>query len=86
MRQAITTKFLGPTNSRGSRVKATAEAGSITVEWDYARGIEGNHARAAHALATKLDWKGGWFGGGLTGNGYVFVNPDDSINADFAVI
>ena len=35
-RQAIVTKYLGPTKSRGSRVKATASAGSITLAWNDA--------------------------------------------------
>lgn len=43
MFQAITTRFLGPTNFRGSRVKATADAGSVTLSWDYALGIDQNH-------------------------------------------
>jgi len=93
MRQAITTKFLGPTNSRGARVKAVAEAGSVTVNWDYSLGIEGNHTSAAKALAAKLEWDGVWFGGGLTGNGYVFVWTGDTLavsghqvdHADFVI-
>lgn len=77
MRQAIATKFLGPTNSRGARVKASAEAGSLTVSWDYALGIEANHAAAARALALKLGWSGHWHGGGLPGSGFVFVLRTD---------
>lgn len=78
--QAIVTKFLGPTNVRGSRVKATCEAGSVTLSWDHALNSEGNHDAAAKALAHKLGWDKGWHGelvgGGLpdtTGNCYVFV-------------
>lgn len=82
MRQAITTKFLGPTNTLGARVKATAEAGSVTIAWDYALGIEANHRAAARQLALKLGWTGHWHGGGLPGAGFVFVN---SSNSDFAV-
>lgn len=54
-RQAITTKYLGPTNNRGARVKATAEAGSIVVSWDHALDSFENHARAAHMFAEKWD-------------------------------
>lgn len=83
MRQAIATKFLGPTNFRGARIKAKAEAGSVTVAWDYALGIEANHRAAAVALALKLGWTGHWHGGGgLPGAGFVFVN---SSNSEFAV-
>jgi hypothetical protein len=45
---AIVTKFLGPTNTRGSRVKATTPSGqSVTIDWDHALDSEGNHNRAA---------------------------------------
>jgi hypothetical protein len=44
MRQAIQTKWLGPTNFRGSRVKAFCEAGSLTMGWEH-----GLHARG-HCL------------------------------------
>jgi hypothetical protein len=54
--KAIETKFLGPTNARGSRVKAFDEAGnSIIKPWDHSCGSEENHKRAAIALAAKLN-------------------------------
>lgn len=56
MSQAITTKYLGPTNFRGARVKATSQAGSLTLPWDDAKGIDDNHYAAALALAMKFDW------------------------------
>lgn len=65
MRQAITTKYLPVTNRKPSRVKATAEAGTITLEWDHAYNTDGNHIRAAKALAEKFKWKGLYFGGAL---------------------
>ena len=72
--QAITTKFLGPTNSRGPRVKASAERGSITVHWDHRFNVESNHALAAKALAEKFGW-GGWWVAGTSPNGcgYAYV-------------
>ena len=62
--QAIVTKYSGPTNHRGARIKATAhtgQGGSITVPWDYALDDSANHRGAAIALADKLlkqtfDW------------------------------
>lgn len=54
--QAIQTKFLGPTNSRGSRIKATCAAGSRTVEYDHAMNVEENHCYAAQMLQEKLGW------------------------------
>ncbi|AKU93387.1 hypothetical protein AKJ09_00051 [Labilithrix luteola] len=84
MRQAITTKFFGPTNSRGARVKATAQAGSVTIEWDYAIDSDENHTRAAIALCTKYGWRGQLHGGGMPdgrGNAYVFegTEPDAEV-------
>lgn len=55
--QAIITKYFGPTNSRGSRLVAKCEAGSITVPYDHALDTEGNHRAAAKALCNKLGWK-----------------------------
>lgn len=66
MAVAIKTKFIGPSNTRGSRVKAeTCDAlrehrRSVTLEWDHALDGQDNHSRAAKALATKLDWDGEW--------------------------
>ena len=54
--QAITTKYLAPTNSRGARIKATAEAGSVTVPYDHALNAFDNHHAAAVALANKFGW------------------------------
>lgn len=56
MRQAIVTKYLGPTNHRGARVKATAQAGSVTIAWDHALETDYNHLSAAIALANKYSW------------------------------
>lgn len=52
--QAITTKFHGPTNRLGARIKARCERGSLTVSWDYAIGIEANHRVACEALLAKF--------------------------------
>ena len=72
--QAITTKFIGPTNCRGSRVKATCQAGSVTIGWDDALDINENHDAAARALAEKFGWEGDWVGGGHPiGHGNVYV-------------
>ena len=54
--QAISTKHIGPTNYRGSRVKAEADAGSVTISWEYGLNADANHARAALYLMRLLDW------------------------------
>ena len=82
--QAIVTKYLGATNSRPSRIKATCDAGSLTIPYDYEGSNYDMHKRACDALRLKLaksiakkhpgeDWrKSGWLkpmvGGGLPGN------------------
>lgn len=78
--KAISTKYIGPTNFRGARVKASANDGdlkppSITISWDHALNSEENHLAAAQALAWKMEWAGRWVGGS-TVKGYVFVNVD----------
>lgn len=77
--QAIQTRYIGPTNTRGSRVKATAEAGSVTLSWDNALNATDNHRVAAETLARKYGWPTSMIGGALPGRpGYVWVvaEPD----------
>jgi hypothetical protein len=71
--QAIQTKYLGPTNHRGSRVKAWCDAGKIIVSWDYALNAWENHQKAAVALAEQLQWPGLYVGGALPNGDYAFV-------------
>lgn len=80
MLRAISTKYLGPTNTNGSRVKAIARkregnlpALALTDSWDHSGSIEDNHARVAKLLAVKMEWSGLYIGGG-TDDGYTFVN------------
>ena len=78
MRQAITTTYKGPTDHRGARIIARADAGSITVPYDHALNAPENHTAAAEALAQKLKWDGVWCGGGVKA-GYVFVLVPESL-------
>jgi hypothetical protein len=83
--QAIVTKYLPPTNVKGSRIKATAAAGSVTLHLDHALNIEDNHARTAKALADKFKWRGQWFMGGMPDDtGYCFVCTDGALETAFA--
>lgn len=73
-RQAITTSYRGPTDTRGSRVIARCEAKRISVSWDDALDIGANHAAAAMQLMDQLGLSERCdlvMGG--TGDGYVFV-------------
>lgn len=52
--QAILTKYLPPTNTKGSRIKASCEARTIFVPWDHSVGEEPNHVAAAEALCVRM--------------------------------
>jgi hypothetical protein len=52
--QAIKTRFVSPTNFRGSRIKAECQRGSIVVPWVYALDVDANHSAAARALCDKF--------------------------------
>ena len=82
--QAIETKHIKATDTKGSCIKARAELGSITVSYDYALGVAENHGAAAQALIDKLGWQDfGVFVEGGTAKGYVFVNIEGrKINYD----
>lgn len=75
--QAILTKYLGPTNSRGARIKATCAAGSITISYPYDLSGQAVHRKAAESLVSKLGWVdtyyGGLLGGQLANGDYTFV-------------
>lgn len=81
MRQGITTRYLGPTNTKGSRIKAIARKRdgwgpemSLTRHRSGGLSVEANHASAAKELATKLGWSGLWIAGGMpTGDGNMYV-------------
>ena len=54
--QAIRTKYLGPTNTRGARIKATCEAGNLTISYRYNLNTSDMHRKAAFDLLDKLGW------------------------------
>ena len=78
--QAIETKYLSPTNHRGSRIIAKAAAGKVIVDWDYSLSDKENHDQAALELAKKFGWddyESNFVMGGkpdCTGNVYVMIN------------
>ena len=56
MRQAIVTKYHGPTNFRGARVSAKAQAGTKFYSWDHALDTDANHGAAAQMYAEARGW------------------------------
>lgn len=82
--QSITTKFIGPSNTRGARIKAACAAGSVTIGYPYELDRDAAHWEAAKALIVKLGWNNGsygnWYRGGLFNGDTVFVNSGKNID------
>ena len=71
--KAITTKYHGPSNVRGSRVSASDLDGNrVTISYPYELSGEDVHRKAADALCAKMGWTGALAGGAVK-HGYVFV-------------
>lgn len=80
--QAIVTKYLGPTNYRGSRVKVMCDAKTMTVSWSHEDNTDDNHDFAVRRLCAALGWCGTLVRGGLPlrmpfANVYVFRKRTD---------
>ncbi len=74
--QSIKVKYLGPTNTLGSRWVASCEASRLCMSQDYALSTTDNARRVAVALIKKLGWcDRSWFMG-RTKEYFLFV--DDS--------
>jgi hypothetical protein len=75
--QAIQTRYFGPSNVKGSRIKAWAEAGSVTIPYPHELSGQACHRKAAQALVEKFNWPvhfyGELLGGQLADGSYVFV-------------
>lgn len=71
--QTIETKYFGPGNVRGSRIKATSTSGlTLTQHLTHETTLEKEHYRVAQALADKLNWECKLIGG-ETKRGMIFV-------------
>lgn len=75
--QAITTKYLPWTDTKPSRIKATAASGisvTITLHGD----IEGDaHDEAVRRLVAKLGWGPATYVRGASKDGFVYVDERD---------
>ena len=75
--KAILVKYISPTNTRGSRLKATdCDRNSIVISYDHSLERSELYRSAAVALCAKMGWSGAetLIEGGL-GNNSVFVFP-----------
>ena len=88
---AIHTKYIGPTNTRGARIKATCvrdkdSKWTASVSFEYAADSETRHSLAAKALLAKfalgLQEETLWCCGNTLDNlGYVFAIYPEAIKA-----
>jgi hypothetical protein len=74
MNEAIVTKYHGATDTRGSRVTATA-CGGVKVSIPYPHELSGEdvHRAAANLLMIKAGLKGKLVAGLMPDGGYVFI-------------
>lgn len=83
--QAIICKYFGPTNVKGSRIKAQCEAGSLTIDYPHELSGQAVYRKAAETLVSKLGWTnqnyGELLGGQLPSGDYVFVFNNDASKA-----
>lgn len=68
--QAIQSKFIGPTATKGARIKSWCAAGSITVGLHSinAADDQDRYEQVAKMLRDKLGWDGDHYGRLVTGN------------------
>jgi hypothetical protein len=72
--QAITTRYCGPTNHRGSRIIVKAAAGRMMVGYDDdSNGIDGAHHKAVRMFCERQGWTGEMAQGTLPDGTRVFV-------------
>lgn len=79
IRQAIRTRYHGPTNSKGSRISAKCAARTLFLSYDDALNSEENHAAACAALVKKMEWDSEHYGQRIAGvfdNDYFWVEDD----------
>lgn len=79
--KAIVVKYIGPSSTKPSRLKATAEGGhSLTTSFDHSDSDP--YKALALQLAIKLDWRGTYHGGTLpTGERVYVCQSDDSFTS-----
>lgn len=78
--KAIQTKFIGPSNTKGARVRAWINGSSAAVSWDYGAEVADNHGMAARKLAASLKWDGRLVGGTLPDETMAWVFVDGSVS------
>lgn len=77
IRQAIQTKYVNPTCTKGARIQAKAYAGSKFYSWDHSLNIDENHYCAALKFAQLKGWSNAkdfkLAGGSLRDGSYAWI-------------
>lgn len=78
--KAILTKYMGPGNVRGSRIKAyDCDGNSVTIPYPHQLRSEDGHKKAAQSLCDKMKWTGELIGGRTKdGMAFVFAEPKEA--------
>lgn len=69
---AITCKYMGPTNHRGSRILLSSGYDKMLIPLDGRYGFETNCEKAVEKFLLRYDYEGTWIGSHSL-NGMVFV-------------
>lgn len=74
--QAIQTKTISATNTKGTRIKVSCEAKTFYCSWDYSLDMEENHKVAAESMVKLMKWDNakGITGGLFNGDYYWTFN------------
>ena len=82
--KAIYTKYIGPTNTKGARIKAyTLDGHTVSIPYPYYLSHEAVHYEAVKALVLrhKLDWNISEMRFGDAPSGYVFCFADSVVQS-----
>jgi hypothetical protein len=76
--KAIRTRYIGPSNTKPSRIVAETGEHGQRIMTSYSSDLDANkaHAQIARALADKFGWKGELVGGGFPDGTMVWVFAD----------
>lgn len=82
--QAIRTKYIGPSNVKGSRIQAKCEARTIYLSYDCALSEDENHKSACTALVRAMGWDVDGYSdmvGGVFDNAHYWVFDEKRLQA-----
>lgn len=74
--QTITTKYVGPSNTKPARISATNHNGArVIISRHTCDDVQDSHAAAVKALCAKLQWdKMEFLGGYIDGDTMIWIN------------